>query len=67
MTSLGLILETGHSEPVYWDNPEGWDWEGGGRGSGWGTHVHPCQYVAKTATILRSNKPPIKINKNNCL
>ena len=24
--------ETGHSKPVYWDNPEGWDGEGGGRG-----------------------------------
>ena len=34
--------ETGHSGPVHWDNPEGWDGEGGGRGSsGWGTHVHP--------------------------
>ena len=27
---------------VHWDDPEGWDGEGGGReGSGWGTHVHP--------------------------
>ena len=24
-----------------WDNPEGWDGEGGGRGSGWGAHVYP--------------------------
>ena len=34
--------ETGHSEPVHWDHPEGWDGEGGGRGV-WdgGTHVHP--------------------------
>jgi len=23
--------ETGHSKPVHWDNPEGWDGEGGGR------------------------------------
>ena len=30
--------ETGHSKPVHWDNPEGWDGEGG---SGWGTCVHP--------------------------
>ena len=28
--------ETGH-----WDNSEGWDWEGAGRGSGWGAHVYP--------------------------
>ena len=34
--------ETGHSKPVHWDNPEGWDGEGGER---WiqdmVTHVHP--------------------------
>ena len=24
--------ETGHSKPVHWDDPEGWDAEGGGRG-----------------------------------
>ena len=33
--------ETGHSKPMPWDNPEGWDGEGGGGYSGWGTHVHP--------------------------
>ena len=27
---------------VHWEDPEGWDWEGGGRGGlGWGTHVNP--------------------------
>ena len=44
MTSPSLMHETGHSKPVYWDDPEGWDEEGGGRGirddpEGWGTHV----------------------------
>ena len=35
------MRETGHSGPVYWDHPEGWDGEGGGGGaSGWGTHIH---------------------------
>ena len=24
--------ETGHSKLVHWDNPEGWDGEGGGKG-----------------------------------
>ena len=34
--------ETGCSGLVHWDDPGGWDREGGGRGgSGWGTHVHP--------------------------
>ena len=28
----------GCSGLVHWDDPEGWDGEGG---SGWGTHVHP--------------------------
>ena len=42
MKSPSSMHETGHSKPVRWDNPEGWDGEGGGSGgSGWGTHVHP--------------------------
>ena len=42
LTSSSLMHETRHSKPVHWDNPEGWDGEGGGMGSsGWGTHVHP--------------------------
>ena len=42
MTSPSSMLEAGHSKPVLWDNPEGWDGEGGG-GVVWdgGTHVHP--------------------------
>jgi len=28
--------ETGRSGLVHWDEPEGWDGEGRGRGSGWG-------------------------------
>ena len=42
LTSLGSMYETGCSGLVHWDDPEGWDGQGGGRwGSGWGTHVHP--------------------------
>ena len=34
--------ETGYSKPVFWDNPEGWGGEGGGRGvQDKGTHVNP--------------------------
>ena len=29
MTSPSSMHETEHSKPVYWDNPEGWDGEGG--------------------------------------
>ena len=34
--------ETGCSGLVHWDDPEGWDGEGG---SGWGTHVHMYIHV----------------------
>ena len=30
MTSPSSMHETGHSKPVHWDNPEGWNGEGGG-------------------------------------
>ena len=44
IASPGSMHETGCSGLVHWDDPEGWDGEGGGRwGSGWGTHVHPWQ------------------------
>ena len=32
--------ETGHSKLVQWDNPEGWDGEGGRRGVQDGEHMH---------------------------
>ena len=42
IASPGLMHETGRSELVHWDDPEGWDGEEGGKGgSGWGTCVHP--------------------------
>ena len=40
ITSPGSMHETGCSGLVHWDDPEGWDGEGVGGGSGWGTHVH---------------------------
>ena len=42
ITSPSSMHGTGFSGLVHWDDPEGWNGEGGGRGgSGWGTHVHP--------------------------
>ena len=41
IASPGSMHETGCSGLVHWDDPEGWDGEGGGGGSGWGTHVNP--------------------------
>ena len=32
MTSPSLMHETGRSKLAHWDNPEGWDGEGVGRG-----------------------------------
>ena len=40
MTSPSLMHETGHSKLVHWDDPEGWDGEGGGRGVQDGEHMH---------------------------
>ena len=42
ITSLGSMHEAGRSEPVHWDNPEGWDGEGGGKGVQDGGHVYTC-------------------------
>ena len=41
MISASLMHEAGHSKLVHWDNPGGWDGEGGGRGVQDGGHVHP--------------------------
>ena len=38
MTSASSMHETGHSKLVHWDNPVGWDGEGGGRGDKDGGH-----------------------------
>ena len=55
--------ETGCSGLVHWDDPEGWDGEGGGWGIWDGGHMYTsiiinqnmtdsCQCMAKTTTIL---------------
>ena len=41
IASPGLIHDTGCLGLVHWDDPEGWDGEGGGRGFRMGTQVHP--------------------------
>ena len=40
MTCPSSMHETGHSKPLHWDNPEGWDGEGGGKGLGRGSHIY---------------------------
>ena len=36
----GSMHETGRSGLVHWDDPEGWDGEGGGRGFKDGEHMY---------------------------
>ena len=42
MTSVRLIHEAVNSKPMLWDNPEGWDGEGGRRGVQDGRHMYIC-------------------------
>ena len=59
ITSPSLMPKTGRSKPVHWNNPEGWDVEGGGSGdSGRGGHMYTdvsvadsCQYMTKTIHV----------------
>ena len=50
----GSMHETGCSGLVHWDDPGGWDGEGGGRGVLDGEHMcaDSCRCMAKTTTIL---------------
>ena len=56
MTSASLMYEVGHSKLVFWDNPEGWGGDGGGRGvQDGGTHTSmadSCQCMAEATTVL---------------
>jgi len=40
ITSSGSMHETGRSGLVHWDDPEGWDREGGGKGVQDGEHMY---------------------------
>ena len=40
ITSPGSMHETGCSGLVHWDDPEGWDGEGGGSGAQDGKHMY---------------------------
>ena len=41
IASPGSMHDAGCSGLVHWDDHEGWDGEGGGRGFRWGSRVHP--------------------------
>ena len=56
ITNPGSMQDTGCSGLVHWDDPEGWDGEGGGRGVQDGEHVYTHgrfkSMYGKTKTIL---------------
>ena len=56
IASPGLVHETGCSGLVHWDDPEGWDGEGGGRGVQDGEHTYTHggfkSMYGKTKTVL---------------
>ena len=56
IASPGSMYETGPSGPVHWDDPEGWDEEGGAGKFRIGDTCTPmadsCQCMAKTTIIL---------------
>ena len=56
IASSGSMHDTGCSGLVHWDDPKGWDGEGGGRRVQDGEHMHICgrlmSMYGKTNTIL---------------
>ena len=56
ITSPGSMHETGCLGLVHWDDPEGWEREGGVRGVQDGEHMYTCDrfmlMYGKTTTIL---------------
>ena len=56
ITNPGSMHETGCLGLVHWDDPEGWDGEGGGRGVQDGEHMYSrgrsMSMYGKTITIL---------------
>ena len=42
IASPGSMHDTGFPGLVHWDDPEGWDGEGGGRGVQDGEHMYTC-------------------------
>ena len=56
IASPGSVHETRCLVLVHWDDPEGWDGKGGGRGVQDGEHMYTCggfiSMYGKTTTIL---------------
>ena len=52
IASPGSMHETGCSGLVRWDDPEGWDGEGGGRGVQDGEHMNTCTPMADSCQCM---------------
>ena len=56
IASQGLMHDSGCSGLVHWDDPEGWDGEGGRRGVQDGEYMYTmadsCKCMAKTTMIF---------------
>ena len=52
MTSASSMHAAGQSNPLFWDNPEGWGEEGGGKGVQDGDHMYMNQLIYGKATII---------------
>ena len=67
IASPGSMHDTGCSGLVHWDDPEGWDGEGGGRGFQMGNTCTPmadsCQCMAKPIQYCKVKIIIIKIYK----
>ena len=61
--------DTGCLGLVHWDDPEGWDGEGGGRGVRMGntctSMADSCQCMAKPIQYCKVKKKKIELNNNN--
>ena len=67
--SGSLMCDAGNTEPVFCENTEGWDGEGGKEGVQGGEDMcipraDSCWCMAKTTTILLSNYPLTEKFKN---
>ena len=50
--SASSMPETGHSQPVLWDNPEGWGGRETGGGSGWGVEKEMATHSSVLAWTI---------------
>ena len=60
MTSPSSMDEIGHPKLAHWDNPEGWDREGGGMEVG-DVHVHTWASVADSCQCMEKTTKYSKV------